>query len=536
MTPAVLRRWWPIVLLPAGLVIWSLREPLASSTAYFLPGRAQVSSRGTSFEAFGDIAPTLIGRFGLVLALAALMALVGPYIAEWVPAALRGSSAAHVASGLVVFASGILYATLGDPHHAYRANARFHWVDYLTHDSGNFFYAAGRIPHLVFYDSPWLWNGVLGAGLAALAWVIARQLDFSPWLAAGLATLPLLSGNLLRFWDTAEDLKLNAVVLLSVMAGLLSRRPVVIGLLLAVAVLGRPTFLVLVPCVLLAEVTRSLSTAGWRRALHPSQQRFSLVVVTTATITTAGFQLLFSILGDRHFLVHGRFLRGTDSLTSVQPLEVDGFVISAFSGAYLGHLWALPILFFIGLMLATATVSLQPVAIRTTTLTILFFTVAHLFVHESQPLLYYNVRYLTYLLPLLAVASWIALRTLAIGRGPRVATAAISLAVLAPALIPATPFQERELMALRTEHEFLLVRSELRQARANGLVQYTIGQRGHRNYLAYVFRMGTPQLRHVTSPEQLRPGLLVAPRSDGWEVGTVVVQTQNYEVRRIASE
>jgi hypothetical protein len=165
---------------------------------------------------------------------------------------------ARASTGVVVVGTGFWFGWLGRPHNAFPSNARFHWVDYPIWDSDSFFYAAGRIPHRIFYDFPFLWQGINAAVISLLCYSIGRQLGASRWTSTAMATFPAIAGNVLIYANTAEDVLINFALLFGVIAATLKRRPTLLGFALALAVLGRPSFIVLSGCLVAGEMFQSI--------------------------------------------------------------------------------------------------------------------------------------------------------------------------------------------------------------------------------------------------------------------------------------
>lgn len=82
MKYAALRRWWPFGGLALSFALWWLRKPLVSVAAAWLPGRAQVSSRGTAFESFPEITPDIIGRLSPLIAVSSVAGLIAPHVGD----------------------------------------------------------------------------------------------------------------------------------------------------------------------------------------------------------------------------------------------------------------------------------------------------------------------------------------------------------------------------------------------------------------------------------------------------------------------
>ncbi|MEK9637085.1 MAG: hypothetical protein VW060_08440, partial [Acidimicrobiaceae bacterium] len=243
--------------------------------------------------------------------------------------------------------------------------------------------------------------------VVALAFAIGQQLRLSLAASVGMAATPLVATALLVFADTAEDVLLNTALLLFVCWAVLRRNPVIVGIALTLAILGRPSFFVLGACLAAGEALTTLRcTRSVRDAMRTA---FGPYVMTAGVVTVIGVaisQVVFEILGDRYIFTDGSII-DTGPLARAEPVEVDGFTISAFSGAYLAHLpWVMPLVFLLGSAYAVVRAPVLPEAIERFVGFGTMAVIGVLVVHESQPLLYYNVRYLTYVWPFNIVVAW----------------------------------------------------------------------------------------------------------------------------------
>ena len=186
-----------------------------------------------------------------------------------------------------------------------------------------------------------------------------------------------------------------------------------------------------------------------------------MVACAVATGTIAASQVIFEILGDRYFFTNGRII-DSGPISNAEPIEIEGFTISAFSGTYLGHgLWVMPLVFMLG---AVAAVARAPNLPEPTERLVYFSAVGALVVlavHESQPLFYYNVRYLTYIWPFVFVLSWCAFATVDRRAVGRPVTAALVVLLLAgAAVVPFDPVEFKRVTESRVV-ELLDLRDEL---------------------------------------------------------------------------
>lgn len=495
----------PVAVALVGVAVVVAASPIADLFDAVLPASGRGRGLGTNFESFEVLGPEVVRRTGAVLvagAVAVLVAgLVGDRLARW-PTVRPWSR--PVAQGVIAVGTAVWYGWLAHPHNAYPSNARYHWVDYPKVDTDNFFYAAGRIPHLVFYDAPYLWKAINIAVLVGLLAWISNRLRLSLPASIAMCVSPAVATNLLLFADTAEDVTLNVTLLLGTVAALLSRRPVVVGVALALAVLGRPTFLLLAGCLVAAEFVTALrhpvgepSGSRWAVTARSFDHRFvgvALVVFTTATL---GFQVLFEVLGRRYLFTDGRII-DTGWLDVLEPIDVDGFVISPLSGAYLFHLlWAMPAVLVVGAAMSLPTGGR---ADRPTSVVVhfcLFATVGILLAHELKPLGAYNIRYLTYVWPFLFVLAWAVFAVGSPGVSLRLRAGAVTVLLLGVAVLPVDPVERREQVAERDESELLAVRRDLDRLIGDDEVVVTFGGRSTRNLLAYVIADDREKVRSV---------------------------------------
>ncbi len=160
---------------------------------------------------------------------------------------------------------------------------------------------------------------------------------------------------------------------------------------------------------------------------------------------------------------------------------------------------------------------------------------------EANPLLYYNIRYLTYLLPLLMVAAWSLLAPGVIGLSNtgdarrRVFSSAVVMRpfvaatlVLGPVVIPASPVGIKRAIEERDELELLEVNTELRALAEGRTVYLMFGAASTRNYLSYVLR-GSPN--DIKLPgDGPGEGLVIVRREDAPEGVEPVLETDSFVV------
>ena len=508
-----------------GLVLLSSNESIAQVLAQGLPWRAEVASAGTNVPSFADVAPTILWRSGIVMLIFGILLLLGLVVS--VPEWLRRKNVGRITALLVVVGTGVWYGWLSYPHNAFPSNARFHWVDYLTYDSDNFFYAAGRLPHMLFYEIPHVWQGLNASVVAGLCYIIARQLRLSQWNSAAIACVPAVSGNMLLFANTAEDVMINLALLLGVVSALLSRRAILVGVVLALAVVGRPSFIAFIPCLMLAEAIRSFRATT---SLRDVEWRFLSIAGVAFIVLTLAAQTMFTALGDRYFFVDGRVV-DTGIWDNQIPLEVDGFTIFPFSGTYFLHLlWVTPFVSLAAGVIALFVARGRTIAVQTTVYTCGLAVVTHLLIHEAKPTFYYNVRYLTYALPFILFLGWAAVSDRRVPRRGGVQAALVALLVLGMFVFPARAIELKGRVEARIDHELLAVKDELRAIVGDRRVLLDYGDRDSRNYVAYVLRGNINSIRLLKDSALEPRDVVISKVEDPWSTAEPVIETDSFLV------
>jgi hypothetical protein len=493
-------------ILLTGVAVAMLAGPIAAVIGWLLPERAEVTSAGTFFEPFAAIGADIIRRTGWLVTVSGAVGLVAR---RWPPPAAPRRRL--VVPAAVIVLTGIWYAWLSTPHNAYPSNARIHWVDYLTWDNEDFFYALGRIPHSVFYDVPWLWQGINAALATWLCYLVARRLNIGSLAATMLSTTIALSGNLLRFANTAEDVLLSVTLLLFVTYAALRRNGYVTGAALGLAILGRPPFVVLGFTLAAAELLMARLRPRTRAGAGPVRYLLQAAAVTLA-ITVAA-QGLFTLWGRRYFLSNGQLV-DVPELRDLEPREVDNFTIFPFSGTFVGHLlWVFPLVIVIGAVWGLLTARHREPHTAVTVYFAGFSVIALLLTLEANPLLYYNVRYLTYLFPLASVMAWsvLAPSITPTRRSSPAHLTLVTLLALAPMAIPSDPVGLKRDLERRSEPDLLDIRDDLRTLAEGRRVVLDFGGLGSRNYVAYVLRHNIGDVV-LSSESEPQPGDILITR------------------------
>ena len=523
-----------------GLACIVLADPMVDLLVRLLPGRMRLRSLGTNFESFDEVAADIIARTGLVLVAGCAIAALHVQLQSRGVSLQIADRRVHTAiTTAVVVVTAAWYGWLATPHNAFPSNARFHWVDYITWDTDDYFYALGRIPHRIFYDAPWMWQSINAAIAVVLCYLIARRMGIGRGLSTALSTVIAVSGNLLIFANTAEDVLLNITLILLLLYASLRRIGWFVGLALLLLILGRPSFSIIALAIPTAELLAAL-----RHRHRPSRQQV-MYVLSAAIVAMLGVlvtQTYFTIAGRRYFLTEGRLVF-VPELEGLEPREVDGFTLSAWSGAFSSHMfWVIPVFFLLGAAGAVVTANRRERHVESTVYLAVSSVVLLLIVLEANPLLYYNIRYLTYLLPLLLVASWSLVAPDALHgpdtdddssqSGPVISgwrSLVAALLILGPVAFPADPVGIKRGIEDRPEHELLEVRDELRELSRDRIVYLQFGATSTRNYLAYVLRDNPARIK-LPDEEPPGPGVVIARRDDVPPGTKTLLETDSFVV------
>lgn len=516
--------WWLVTtrrrvttcLAVAGVAVVVFADRIAAAITRVMPAAGRTRGLGTNFDGFEVVGSSVVRRTGVVVVVSVVAVAIGGLADGVQPLRVR-RRVRYLVQGCTALLVALWFGWLARPHNAYPSNSRFHWVDYLTFDSDNYFYAAGRLPHLLFYEVPFLWQAINAAMLVVVIAAISNRLRLPTTTSALMCLSPAVSTNLLLFADTAEDVLLNVTLLLGVVLALMHRRPVATGLALSLAVLGRPSFLLLAAALVAAEAVAGIRSGdrndarvestgrlslGWLGHLARSvDRRFVGRTITAFVMSTAAFQLLFSLLGRRYLFTNGRIV-DTGFLDDYRPIDVDGFFISPLSGAYFLHLlWVMPLVLLVGAVVAVA---LSQHGGRTIEATVYFcaFSVAGIvLVHELKPLGAYNIRYLTYVWPFLFVLAWIAFVLVGANWSRSMRIGALGVLVLGLTVLPVDPIARKRAVEERVETELLERRAEFDRLFGDTGVVITFGGRSTRNLLAYVINDDRSQISSVYDVE-----------------------------------
>lgn len=515
-----------------GAILTVVPGPFAATVEWLLPGRAQISSRGRSYPPFWEISEELVRNTGIALLLSAIVTALVTRL-DMPSQTKRFDRAVTV---VIVAGTSLWYGWLAYPHNAFPSNARFHWVDYLTFNDDYFFYAAARLPHMLFYEVPHVWQAINAGLVAWLCYLVGVQLGLARRLANLLALAPAISANLLQFSSTAEDVLMNVLLALLVIYASLLRRPLVFGLALALAVTGRPPFILFVAAAVLAEIVPALG----RRDARSIDWRYIVRFSMWSGVFIAFSQVVFELFGDRYFFVNGRVV-DTGPLDLATPVEVEGFTISAFSGTYLGHaVWMIPIVLIVGALGAVVTASRKHPAVTRTIWFCVLCAASILFVHEYRPQTAYAQRYLTYAVPFVLVAAW---AVLAPSHAPRLRWERFGMTAPGQVLVaasltfglmtlPVDPIGERATRNERPEFELLEIRYALRELATDRCVYFGDGAKSSRNFMSYVLKSEVWPIRRIgdTPDASFAPDSLVVRRKDSAPAHQPLIETETYTV------
>jgi hypothetical protein len=200
----------------------------------------------------------------------------------------------------------------------------------------------------------------------------------------------------------------------------------------------------------------------------------------------------------------------------------------------------IPVFVLAGAVAAVIVARRQAVHVESTVYLAVSGAMLLVLVLEANPLLYYNIRYLTYLLPLLMVAAWSLLAPGVIGSSGdahrRILSSAVVMRpfvaaalVLSPMVIPANPVGIKRAIEERDELELLDVNTELRELADGRTVYLMFGAASTRNYLSYVLR-GSPN--DIKLPGESAPGegLVIVRREDAPAGVEPVLETDSFIV------
>lgn len=517
--------------------------PIISWFDRHLPLAVTVRSSGTILGSLGSIGDEVLRRTGIALLAAACLSAavnvidVGPALSSArrisrvfaaAPRHLRNAIRA-----IALFAVPyIVVHWLSTPPQLFSTNARIHWVDYFVEGprQHSFFYAAGQLPHALFNMHPTVWQGI-NAGLLALALdLVLRRLSFGR-VASFVLSLAFLGGSMaMLFVGVGEDVFINYLLLVVLLGACTTRRPVVRGLALALCVTGRPEFVSLLLAYAVAagydlwlerrNAANPVRLASPALTLHARSFAWALAGI-------AACQVVFTILGDRYMFTNGKLIE-LGQLAHLVPIDVDGFLIAPFSGAYGGHfLWLAPLGFLAALVASVPRllrvrrrtdgptgrrIFVVAACLAATTVTVLL--------HEMKPTRTFCVRYLSYTYPFLFIGGAVVVELIRRSR-PKAGVLLWSICIFTLVSVPVHPIEDRDSAERRAETALLDRVGELRNLHAGRDIYVAYGGQSTKNIYSYLFFVDQHEIK-VTAPrlvpqlvQQLdSPAILVAKRGD----------------------
>jgi hypothetical protein len=519
--PLVTAPWVLGPLIAVGAVAYALAPRIAWRLDRYLPAAATVRSRGTNFPGILDAAPFTIRSTAILLVGAALIALLAPRVHVNVRPTRR---AAIVTMAALAVVAGAVYWWFGYPHNGLPANSYIHWVDISFTRAHTYWYVLVKPAHRLFYDRPYLLQAINGALNVTLVYLIGRSLYRRGFMPVAMAAALLVSSLVLTFADTAEDVQLTIAALLCATLAIARRSTPWTGVALFVVVLARPE---------LGYLWIAWGTAEWlvrdRDDARTIVARTKAVlhdryVVVNGAIALGLFVVWDAILvarGDNWLFKNGKVL--DTHLVDLKPITTDGFTISRLSGAYVLHaLWVFPTIWLIAIAVALWRQRELPLVARRLLVFCVLVVVGGIAVSELQPLFYFNVRYLSYLLPFLLLGAFTVPLLPSRGRRPWFGPAALAtMLLLAGTTTHWEAFRTHDRLTAAPVAQTFGARFELRRIVGDAPLSTMSPALTTRRYLAYIFHRQARDIRPVgfddlpsrgfvyTSPESLPPGAVV---------------------------
>jgi hypothetical protein len=207
--------------------------------------------------------------------------------------------------------------------------------------------------------------------------------------------------------------------------------------------------------------------------------------------------------GQNWFLHNGHLVdAGADVL---KPMRTDGFTISAFSGAYVLHsLWLYPTFMLLGAAVALRRLRELPLTAKRALVFGLLAVLGGLVTSEAEPLFYFNVRYLAYLLPFLMCAAFTCLAAPPRTRPLLGTPAVVALLCLGTLTTHWQVFAQRERLLAAPIVRAFGDRHEIRRIVGKAPVAMTVNSISTRNYISYVLRRPPGEIRALTPGQHFR--------------------------------
>lgn len=313
---------------------------LALQSEALLPKFLTVRSAGFAFPSLHDSGLALRNIVLILMVVVGMVAAVATRSKSSAEERLAASRLAmpadrgSIALAVLVFCWG-LYVSY-PPQISY-TNFRILWVD-MTGNDAKIRYL-GQIARTFFYEYPHLLQAVAFLVSFLSLQAISRRAGSSPLVAGTIALAVCVSSAFVEFSGVGEDWLLVGAASLAVFWAYGSRNW---GLLmLSIVVLGglrMPSALLLLVAISLVEIARAVAAVRRRPAKWAS-----LAGLTFLRIALLVLSVVFSsYLAHLHFMRFGEGLATIDAM-DLQQISIDGFMLTRFSGAYIGHaLWSFP--------------------------------------------------------------------------------------------------------------------------------------------------------------------------------------------------
>lgn len=282
------------------------------------------------------------------------------------------------------------------------SNTRIHWVDCPNGACGDDLrYWVIKVLNSNEYLNlnPNVLQGIFFGIISFLfVTIIADYTKALVWRLAGLGSI-ILGAPLAMFLQPGEDTALGVLVI--AIAAYLVRYNGLVWISLAgfIPTLVRPQFAVF---IVAAGVTAFFGGGGESVKSFVGRIRAAAKTTLMSLLLFCFYQFfVLESFGNRWFLKGGEGLFDTSATDNVSPIEVEGFTISFFSGSFLGHLlWIAPFLFLIPWLCLRIFGKIDCYESDGPRKSVIIFMmsggVLTLLVLEAFPVLYFNLRYLTF--------------------------------------------------------------------------------------------------------------------------------------------
>lgn len=482
-------------------LLFLLQGPtLARWLGLHLPKAMTIRSKGTRFYDFGHAEGfayqlEVIGVIGLLISMLWLLDyFLGdhPQALEWktrLVALAQGQWVDWILSGCLLVALLIYSWWVNDPPDLTPSNARIHWVDVGTwqhYDS--YFYAVNTVVRTLLYPLPALMPMIFLSVSVCGMHLIGRKLFRFSLSGFVTASAFVISGNMLLFTPAAEDVSINFALIIITLLSFLYRTPYWCGVACLVVFLARPNLGVLFGSAMLVDATfialRARGQGLARMAITVVRDRFLL---SNSLVFLFGLFVWFGFLtqiGENYLLPDSSVMT---TFNSIKPIEVEGFTISALSGAYFLHmLWVFPVSFSLALVLAPVLLSRLTQSSRRAVCYCLVATILGVLYHEYKPLFYFNIRYLSYYWPLIIVVGLVIWVECLPAKRRLLLVCALVLSTVG--IYDGTRADRSEIVATEFPYSLYPHRFELWDWSDGKSVYAEYKSKGERNMLSYLFK------------------------------------------------